>query len=191
MHYITKFGLGAVAVVLLGACGSDSKSTTTTPTTKAATTTVAAAAGPTTTVKSSTAPTTTVKSSSATTTAAAGTAASGTVALATTTLGKVVVDSEGRTLYLYTKDAQNKPSTCVDTCATTFPPETATGTPTAGTGLDTAKVTVIKRTDGSEQLAYNGWPLYRYEKDAKSGDTTGQGVGGVWYVVDATGNAIK
>jgi predicted lipoprotein with Yx(FWY)xxD motif len=107
------------------------------------------------------------------------------------TVGKVLVDSEGRTLYLYTKDAQNKPSTCVDACATTWPPATTTGTPTAGTGLTASKLTVVKRPDGTEQLAYNGWPLYRYAKDAKAGDDTGQAVGGVWYVVDATGDAIK
>ncbi len=199
MHHITKYGIGAVAIVLLAACGSDSKSTT--PTTNVATpTTVASAAGltttiksataPTTTIKSATGPTTTTKSATATTTASA-TAASGTVDLATMTIGKVLVDSQGRTLYLYTKDIQNKPSTCVDTCATNFPPASASGTPTAGAGLDTSKLTVVKRTDGTEQLAYNGWPLYRYSKDAKAGDDTGQAVGGVWYVVDATGNAIK
>ncbi len=189
MHHITKYGIGAVAIVLLAACGSDSKSTT--PTTKVATpTTVASAAGLTTTIKSATGPTTTTKSATATTTASA-TAASGTVDLATMTIGKVLVDSQGRTLYLYTKDIQNKPSTCADTCATNFPPETASGTPTAGAGLDKSKLTVVKRSDGTEQLAYNGWPLYRYSKDAKAGDDTGQAVGGVWYVVDATGNAIK
>ena len=184
MHNITKFGIGAVAVLLLGACGSDSKAAT-------PTTTVASAAGPTTTTKSAATPTT-VKSSSATsTTVKAATASAATVDLGTLTVGKVLVDSEGRTLYLYTKDAQNKPSTCEAACATTWPPETASGTPTAGTGLEASKLTVVKRTDGTEQLAYNGWPLYRYAKDTKAGDDTGQAVGGTWYVVDATGNAVK
>jgi predicted lipoprotein with Yx(FWY)xxD motif len=180
MHIITKLGVGAVAAVLLGACGSDSK--TSTPTTKVATPTTVAAK-PTTTVASAAAPTTTTKSATA--------ASSGAVDLATTTLGKVLVDNEGRTLYLYTKDTQNKPSTCDGACATSWPPAIASGTPTAGTGLETSKLTEMKRTDGTEQLAYNGWPLYRYAKDAKAGDETGQGVGGIWYVVDATGNALK
>jgi predicted lipoprotein with Yx(FWY)xxD motif len=186
---MTKLGVGAVAALLLGACGSDSKAST--PTTKVATPTTVAS--PTTTVKSTTAgPTTTVKSSTATpTTTAAASASAGAVDLATMTIGKVLVDNEGRTLYLYTKDAQNKPSTCDGACATTWPPALATGTPKAGTGLDASKLTEMKRTDGTEQLAYNGWPLYRYDKDAKAGDDAGQGVGGVWYVVDATGNAIK
>lgn len=220
MHIITKLGAGAVAIVLLGACGSDSKSATST-TKVAATTTVAAAkstttvksasaptttvksatgptttvksasaSGTTTTVKSATAPTTTVKASTATTTAGAA-ASSATVDLATMTVGKVLVDKDGNTLYLYTKDTQNKPSTCDGTCATTWPPETVTGTPTAGTGVTASKLTVVKRADGTEQLVYNGWPLYQYSKDAKAGDDAGQGVGGTWYVVDASGNAVK
>ena len=145
-------------------------------------------------MKSSTAGTTTTvkSSSSATTTAAASTTGSDSAALATTTLGKVVVDNEGRTFYLYTKDTQNKPSTCVDTCATTWPPATATGTPTAGTGLDATKLTVIKRAGrlraiGVQRLAVV--PLRR--RMPRAGDTTGQAVGSVWYVVDATGTAIK
>ena len=180
MHSITKLGVGAIAATLLAACGSDSKATTT-PTAKVAVTT-SVAAKPTTTVKSATAPTTTATKTGAT---------AGALALATTTKGKVLVDGEGRTLYLYTKDTQNKPSTCEAACATTWPPEVASGTPVAGTGLDSSKLSVLKRSDGTEQLAYNGWPLYRYAKDAKVGDDTGEGVGGIWFVVDATGNAIK
>ncbi|MEO8264906.1 MAG: hypothetical protein ABI706_05265 [Ilumatobacteraceae bacterium] len=154
--------------------------------------TTSIAAKPTTSVKSAAAPTTTVKSATATTTTATKSGATaGALALATTSKGKVLVDSEGRTLYLYAKDTQNKPSTCEATCATTWPPEVASGTAVAGTGLDTSKLSVLKRTDGTEQLAYNGWPLYRYAKDAKAGDDTGDGVGGTWFVVDATGNAIK
>ena len=190
MNSITKLGVGAIATTLLAACGSDSKATTA-PTSKVAVTT-SAAKQPTTTVKSATASTTTVKSVTATTTTATKTGATaGALALATTSKGKVLVDSEGRTLYLYTKDTQNKPSTCDAACATTFPPEVASGTPVAGTGLDTSKLSLLKRTDGTEQLAYNGWPLYRYTKDTKAGDDTGEGIGGIWFLVDATGNAIK
>jgi predicted lipoprotein with Yx(FWY)xxD motif len=185
MHNITKLGVVAAAATLLGACGSDSKAST--PTTKVATPTTVAA--PTTTTKSATAaPTTTTKSATATTAVAAK---SGTVDLATMAIGKVLVDGEGRTLYTYTKDSQNKPSTCDASCATTWPPALASGTPTAGAGLESGKLSEIKRSDGTEQLAYNGWPLYRYEKDTKVGEDAGQGVGGVWYVIGATGNALK
>jgi predicted lipoprotein with Yx(FWY)xxD motif len=188
MHNITKLGVGAVAAVLLGACGSSDSSAKATPTTKVATpTTVASAAAPTTTTKAAT-PTTTTKAATTATTSATST--SGTVNLATTSLGKVLVDSEGRTLYLYTKDTQNKPSTCVDSCATTWLPEIASATPTAGTGLETSKLAESKRADGTEQVAYNGWPLYRNVKDTKAGDASGQGMDSSWFAVDAAGNAV-
>ena len=41
------------------------------------------------------------------------------------------------------------------------------------------------------QVTYNGWPLYFYAGDTAPGDTNGQGQGGVWYVVDPTGNPIE
>ena len=44
--------------------------------------------------------------------------------------------------------------------------------------------------DGSEQATYNGWPLYYFAQDSAPGDVNGQGVGDVWYVVDATGAMI-
>jgi predicted lipoprotein with Yx(FWY)xxD motif len=56
---------------------------------------------------------------------------------------------------------------------------------TAGAGL-TGTIGTISRPDGTTQVTYNGWPLYRYSKDAKAGDATGQGVGGIWYAMTAT-----
>ncbi len=103
----------------------------------------------------------------------------------------MLVDGEGRTLYLYTKDTQNKPGTCDAACATTWVPDLVSGTPVAASGIDAGKLSVLKRTDGTEQLAYNGWPLYRYAKDTTTGADTGEGIGGTWYVVDAAGNAVK
>jgi predicted lipoprotein with Yx(FWY)xxD motif len=197
MHNITKLGVGAVAAVLLGACGSSDSSSNATPTTKVATpTTVTSAAAPTTTVKTAgptttadnAGPTTTIKAGATTTTGAAS--SSGKVDLASISLGKVLVDSEGRTLYLYTKDTQNQPSTCVGSCATTWLPEIASGTPTAGTGLEASKLAESKRADGTEQLTYNGWPLYRNVKDTKAGDDTGEGLDSSWFAVDAAGNAV-
>ena len=41
------------------------------------------------------------------------------------------------------------------------------------------------------QVTYNDWPLYYFAGDAQAGDTNGQGVGDVWFAVDASGNAIK
>lgn len=49
----------------------------------------------------------------------------------------------------------------------------------------------MDRTDGSKQLQYGDWLLYYYAPDAAAGDTTGQGVGGVWWVISPTGDLIK
>jgi predicted lipoprotein with Yx(FWY)xxD motif len=99
------------------------------------------------------------------------------------TLGMILVDGSGMTLYQFKKDSPNK-SACTGACATAWPPLTVTvGTrPTASPAV-TGTLTVITRTDGSNQVAYNAIPLYHYAKDNKPGDTNGQGVGSVWFVV--------
>jgi predicted lipoprotein with Yx(FWY)xxD motif len=54
-----------------------------------------------------------------------------------------------------------------------------------------ATLSTTQRTDGSMQLTINGMPVYYYAQDSKPGDTNGQGVGSVWFVLDASGNMIK
>ena len=126
----------------------------------------------------------------ATSTAAPSTAGSGALALASTALGPVVVDASGRTLYMYGKDtAGSGKSACTGGCLTAWPPVLATGTPTA-TGV-TGTLGTIDTPDGKKQVTLNGWPLYTYAKDAKAGDTTGQNVGQVWFVLDKTGTPVK
>lgn len=106
--------------------------------------------------------------------------------LAETDVGSVVVDGDGNTVYLFTND-EGTP-TCNDSCADTWPPVPA---PTsAGTGVDSDLIGSATRTDGTEQATYGGWPLYYYAADTGPGDTNGQGIGGVWFTIDATGNAI-
>jgi len=106
------------------------------------------------------------------------------------TLGKILVNSQGMTLYLYTKDTPNT-SNCYDKCATNWPPLLVTGTPTGGVDIDTAKLGTTKRTDGSTQVTYNGWPLYTYIGDKSAGDTTGQNVGSVWFVISPAGDQVS
>jgi predicted lipoprotein with Yx(FWY)xxD motif len=60
----------------------------------------------------------------------------------------------------------------------------------AGDGIDASKLGVSTRTDGSTMVTFNGHPLYYFIKDGKAGDVAGQGYNNVWYVLDATGNAI-
>jgi predicted lipoprotein with Yx(FWY)xxD motif len=107
-----------------------------------------------------------------------------------TALGTILVDSQGRTLYLFTHDSSTT-STCSGPCATAWPPLMATGAPTATSGANAALLGTIKRADGTTQLTYNGHPLYRFIKDVSPGQTNGQGVvafGGLWFAVTAAGN---
>lgn len=122
---------------------------------------------------------------------APGVAGAAGLALGDTSLGKVLVDGAGRTLYIFTNDTPGKPSVCVEGCAATWPPLVADQLPAVPAGLVAAKLTVVARADGAKQVAYAGKPLYRYAKDAKAGDTSGENVGGVWFVIDAAGNAVK
>ncbi len=122
--------------------------------------------------------------------AASAPAAGTTIALADSSLGKILVDSKGMTLYMFDPDAAGTP-TCYDACATNWPALLADGTPTAGTGLDAAKLATVDRTDGGKQVKFGTWPLYYFAADAAAGDTKGQGQGGVWWVVGADGAPIK
>jgi predicted lipoprotein with Yx(FWY)xxD motif len=57
------------------------------------------------------------------------------------------------------------------------------GHPTLGAGVDASHVGTATLADGRKIVTYEGMPLYYYVKDTKAGDTTGQGVGGVWFIV--------
>jgi predicted lipoprotein with Yx(FWY)xxD motif len=107
-------------------------------------------------------------------------------------LGKVLVDTRGRTLYLFGKDSGGK-STCASACAAGWPPLRATGTPLAGPGLTASKLGTTPRSDGEPQVTYNGHPLYRYAGDAKPGDANGQRLtafGAAWFAVSGLGIAV-
>lgn len=120
--------------------------------------------------------------------ASASAAAGAEIKLADSSLGQIIVDAEGKTLYMFTPDEAGTP-TCYDDCATAWPP--LTGEATAGTGLDASKLTVVDRTDGSKQVKYGNWPLYYFANDAAAGDVNGQGLNDKWYVVGADGEPIK
>jgi predicted lipoprotein with Yx(FWY)xxD motif len=114
-----------------------------------------------------------------------------TIALTTNDLGTMIVDADGKSLYAFTPDSAGT-STCYDDCATNWPPLLADDPAaiSAGEGLDATKLTTTDRTDGTKQVKYGDWPLYYFAGDAAAGDTKGQGVGTIWYVVDATGALI-
>src|SRR4051794_39852173 len=87
-----------------------------------------------------------------------------TVGGANSSLGNILVDSQGRTLYLFKKDTGST-STCTGACAAAWPPLAASGRPTVGSGASASKVGTTKRSDGKLQVTYSGHPLYRFMGD--------------------------
>lgn len=108
--------------------------------------------------------------------------------VAETDLGEILVDADGFTLYVFDVDTDGE-SACYDACAGLWP---AVPADTAiSSDLDQAIFGSSARTDGSQQLTVNGRPLYRYTPDTAPGDVMGQGFNDVWWVVDASGNAVE
>lgn len=92
-------------------------------------------------------------------------------------MNDVLVDINGMTLYTFDKDTSGT-SNCYDGCAVSWPPVAAiAGDATEG------DYSIIERKDGSSQWAYKDQPLYLWISDTQPGDTTGDGVGGVWHVI--------
>lgn len=110
------------------------------------------------------------------------------IQVASTDLGEVLVDGDGNTLYLFTPDAQGD-STCYDDCETNWPP--LTDGAEAGSGVDAELVGSTTRSDGSTQVTYNDWPLYYFAGDVAPGDSNGQGINEVWFVVSPAGEPIR
>jgi len=121
---------------------------------------------------------------------AAGTAA--TVDLRTVNLGQILVDAQGRTLYLFEADKGGK-SNCEGPCATAWPPLLSTGAPQAAMGASASLIGTTTRGDGTTQVTYAGHPLYYFVGDKVPGDTTGQDIdqfGAKWYVLAKDGKKI-
>jgi predicted lipoprotein with Yx(FWY)xxD motif len=105
------------------------------------------------------------------------------------TLGSFITDGDGKTLYLFTRDSADK-TVCYDRCATAWPPLLVGGTnePQLGAGVS-GKVGTILRDDGNRQVTYESKPLYYFVSDTTVGDTKGQGVNNVWYVIPPVATA--
>ena len=117
----------------------------------------------------------------------------GTVDVAASSLGQILVDDQGRTLYMFQKD-MGAQSECTGACASAWPPLLATGTPTVGSGASASALGTTARSDGGTQVIYNGHPVYTFSQDQKAGDTNGEGLtafGGSWFVLSPSGNQIS
>jgi predicted lipoprotein with Yx(FWY)xxD motif len=116
---------------------------------------------------------------------------SGKVSTASTSLGTILVDSQGRTLYLFKADNGTR-SACSGACAIAWPPLRVSAKPTVGAGATASKLGTTQRSDGKPQVTYNGHPLYTYTGDSKPGDVNGQGVsafGAGWFALSQSGSA--
>ena len=105
-------------------------------------------------------------------------------------LGTILVDQDGKTLYLFEADSKNK-SNCSGGCLNLWPPVMANGKATAGSGVTAG---MIGTATGSSQVTYAGHPLYWFSGDTNAGDTNGQGLddfGGEWYAISPAGAAVK
>jgi len=111
------------------------------------------------------------------------------VKTASSPLGTILVDQDGKTLYLFEADSMNK-SNCSGGCLTLWPPVMANGKATAGSGVSAG---MIGTASGSSQVTYAGHPLYWFSGDTAAGDTNGEGLtdfGGAWYAVSPAGKAV-
>jgi predicted lipoprotein with Yx(FWY)xxD motif len=118
---------------------------------------------------------------------------SATIGVSNEGLGKILVNSQGRTLYLFSRDSGTT-SECSGACAVNWPPLRVTGKPTIGNGASASLIATTTRSDGARQVTYNGHPLYLFKEDTKPGDTNGEGItafGGSWYALSPAGNQVS
>jgi predicted lipoprotein with Yx(FWY)xxD motif len=119
--------------------------------------------------------------------------AAATVGVSNEGLGNILVNSQGRTLYLFTRDSGTM-SECSGACAVNWPPLPATGKPTIGSGANASLISTTSRPGGAKQVTYNGHPLYLFKGDKSPGDTNGQGLnafGGNWYALTPAGDQVS
>lgn len=119
--------------------------------------------------------------------------AAATVSVDNTSLGKILVDSQGRTLYLFKAD-QGTRSACTAACAAAWPPLITRGKPTVGGGASASLLGTAKRSDGTQQVTYNSHPLYLFVSDERPRDVSGQGVtafGAPWFVLSPEGSQVS
>jgi predicted lipoprotein with Yx(FWY)xxD motif len=162
----------ASLALFLAACGSSSSSSST---------------------SNSASPAAATSAPSSTSTSSSAAAASGlTVGTANAHGHTYLTGSGGRAIYLWAADSHGK-SSCSGSCAQAWPPVTTKGKPAAGSGVTASELSTITRSDGSEQVTYNGHPLYYFAGDTSAGSTSGEGSSGFgakWWLVAPSGSPV-
>ena len=114
------------------------------------------------------------------------------ISTAKTSLGRIIVNANGRTLYLFEKDRNGK-SACSGQCAVFWPPLITGGKPGVTGGARASLIGTTRRADGRLQVTYNHHPLYTFVKDKKASQTNGEGVnafGAAWDAISPAGARI-
>ena len=96
-------------------------------------------------------------------------------------IGEFLADGSGMSLYSYARDEKNA-SNCNEGCAVNWPPFYVDPV-TVTEGCESSNFATITRSDGRNQTTYKGMPLYYFKNDKYPGDTFGQGIGDVWFLV--------
>jgi predicted lipoprotein with Yx(FWY)xxD motif len=112
-------------------------------------------------------------------------------------VGTVLVNGQGKTLYMLTSEKGGK-ITCTQAngCTQVWPETLLTRgarTATAGSGVQSSLLGTVKGASGSPEVTYNHWPLYTFSGDSGPGAAKGQGLtsfGGTWYVLNGSGNPV-
>jgi predicted lipoprotein with Yx(FWY)xxD motif len=112
-------------------------------------------------------------------------------------VGTVLVNGQGRTLYLLTSEKGGKITcTAANGCTEAWPEivlASGTTAPTAGSGVQSSLLGTVKDASGNLEVTYNGWPLYTFSGDSGPGVAKGEGIsnfGGTWYVLNSSGNPV-
>ncbi len=106
--------------------------------------------------------------------------------------GTYLTGASGRALYIWAGDTRDK-SACSGACAKAWPPLTDSSMPKLTGGVKAPDVSLISRSGGVKQVAYNGRPLYYYAGDTGAGMTNGQGsdqFGAKWWLISPSGSRI-
>jgi predicted lipoprotein with Yx(FWY)xxD motif len=120
----------------------------------------------------------------------------GPVAITTATkapFGTYLVDGGGRALYVLDGTRGTAAERCSGACLGVWPPLHVTAPPTAGVGVDPARLSTVM-AHGHTHVTYGGWTLFYYHLDRAPGDTTGQAVSdqwGYWYLLSPSGEPIR
>ncbi len=96
-------------------------------------------------------------------------------------IGKYLTDADGKTLYWFKKDSPGK-SACAGPCVEKWPIYYREGVAGAK-DIKAENFGTVTREDGKKQTTFKGYPLYYWVNDKQAGETNGQGVNDVWFVV--------